>query len=128
MQQNLKEIIVLGVTMLVLGSCGLLLWSCVVELLCLDTNKKGCVEVDLPSVILVFLEAPQIPTCSRILKAIIVLVIIMLVIGSCGCLLWSYVVEKICLDTNEIIWVEIDLPSVILVFFKGPQMPTCSRI
>ncbi len=54
------------VTMLVLGSYGWLLWSCVVELLCLDTNKKVCVDVDLPLVILVFLEAPQIPTCGRI--------------------------------------------------------------
>ena len=66
MQGNVKVIIVLGVTMLVLGSFEWLLWSYVVELLCLDTSKTGCVEVDIPSVVLVFFEAPQIPTCSRI--------------------------------------------------------------
>ena len=66
MQQNLKVIIVLGVTMLVLGSFEWLLWSYVVELLCLDTNKTGCVDVDIPSFVLVFFEAPQIPICSRI--------------------------------------------------------------
>ena len=58
----LRVVRLLGVTMLVLGSCGWLLLSCVVELLWLDTNKKGCVDVNLPLVILVFLEAPQIPT------------------------------------------------------------------
>ena len=58
MQQNLKLIIVLGVTKLVLGSYGWLLWSCVVELLCLDTNKTGCVDVELPLAVLVFFEAP----------------------------------------------------------------------
>ena len=66
MQQNLKVIIVLGVTVHVLGSCGCFLWSNVVELLCLDTNKTGGVDVDLPLVILVVFEAPQIPTCRGI--------------------------------------------------------------
>ena len=65
-KQNLKVIIVLGVLMLVLGSCEWLLWSYVGELLCLDTNKTGCVDLDLPSVVLVFSEAPQVPTCRRI--------------------------------------------------------------
>ena len=53
--------IVLGIIMIVLGSCGWRLWSYVVELLCLDT-KKGCIDVNLPLGVLVFLEAPQIPT------------------------------------------------------------------
>ena len=61
MQQNLKVMIVLGVTMHVLGSCGWFLWSYVVELLCLDTNETGCVDVDLPSVVLVFLRHPKYP-------------------------------------------------------------------
>ena len=54
LQQNLKVIIVLGVTMLVLGSCRWLLWSYLVEILCLDTNKTGFVDVDPPLDILVF--------------------------------------------------------------------------
>ena len=58
MQLSLEVIIVLGVTMHVLGSYGWLLWSCVVELLCLDTNKTGCVDVELPLAVLVFFEAP----------------------------------------------------------------------
>ena len=66
MQQNLKVMIVIGVTMLVLGSCVCLLRSYVIELLCLDTNKIGCVDVDLPLDVLVFFEAYQIPTHSRI--------------------------------------------------------------
>ena len=65
MQQNLKVIIVLGVTLLVLGSCVCLLWSYVGETLCLDTNQTGCVDVDFPLDVLVFFEAPQIPSCSR---------------------------------------------------------------
>ena len=43
-------------------------------------------------------------------------------------LLWSYVVEMICLDTNKPRWVSLDLPLDILVFFEGTQMPTCSRV
>ena len=68
MQQNLKLIIVLGVTKLVLGSCGWLLWSYVVEILRLDTNKAGFVVLDLPLDILVFFETPQINTWSRVSK------------------------------------------------------------
>ena len=66
MQQNLKVMIVLGVTMHVLGSCGWLLWSYVVELLCLDANKTRWVDVDLPLDVLLFFEGPKIPTYSRI--------------------------------------------------------------
>ena len=62
LQQNLKVIIVLGETMLVLGSCGWLLWSYLVGILCLDTNEAVFVDVDLPLDVLVFLEAPQVPT------------------------------------------------------------------
>ncbi len=120
-------IIVLGVTMLVLGSCGWLLWSCVVELLCLDTTKKGCVDIDLPLVFFCIFRGTPNTHLKQNLKAIIVLGIIMLVLGSCGCLLWTYVVEIIWLDTNESRWVDVDLPLDILVFFEGPQMPTCSR-
>ena len=47
LQQNLKVIIVLGVTLLVLGSCGWLLSSNVVEILCLDTDKTACGNKDL---------------------------------------------------------------------------------
>ena len=58
-------IIVLGVTKLVLGSCGWLLWSYVVELLCLDTNKTGCVDVDIPSVVLAFLRHHKYPLAAE---------------------------------------------------------------
>ncbi len=51
--------------MLVLGCCEWVLWSYVVELVCLDTNEIGCVDVNIPSVVLVFFEAPQILPCSR---------------------------------------------------------------
>ena len=68
MQQNLKSLIVLSVTMLVLGSFGLLLWSNVVEIICLDTDKTACVNKDLILDILLFFEGPQIPTCSKIYK------------------------------------------------------------
>ena len=66
MQQNLKVIIVLVATMLVLGFCRWLLLSYVVELLCVDTNETGCVDVDLPLDVLVFFEGTQIPTSSRL--------------------------------------------------------------
>ena len=66
MQQNPKVIIVLGVTMLILGSCGWLLWAYLVELLGVDTNKTVCVDVDLPLVVLVFFKAPQIPICTGV--------------------------------------------------------------
>ena len=36
-----------------------------VELLCLDTNKKACVDVDLPSVVLVFLRHPIYPLAAE---------------------------------------------------------------
>ncbi len=61
------------------------------------------------------------------LKVIIVLGVIMLFLGSCGCLLWSYVVEKLCLDTDKTRLVDIDLQLDIHVFFEGPQLPTCRR-
>ena len=70
MQQNPKVIIVLGVTMHVLGSCGCSLW-----LYCLNyyawTQIKQVVDVDRPLVVLVVFEV----------KAINVLGIIMLVLG-----------------------------------------------
>ena len=58
LQQNLKVIIVLGVTLDVLGSCGCFLWSYVGETLCLDINQTGCVDVDFPIDVLVFFEDP----------------------------------------------------------------------
>ena len=63
LQQNLKVIILLGETMLVLGTCGWLLWSYLFGILCLDTNKTRWVDVDLPLDILIFFEGPQMPTC-----------------------------------------------------------------
>ena len=44
MEQSLKVMVVLGVTVLVLNSCGWLLWSYVIEILCLDTDKTVCVN------------------------------------------------------------------------------------
>ena len=66
MQQNLKVMILLAVTMLVLGSSGLLLWSYLVEFLFQDTEKNACVNKDLILDILIFFEGPQMPVCSGI--------------------------------------------------------------
>ena len=52
--------------------------------------------------------------------------VIMLVLSPCGCLLWSYLVEILCLDTNKTRWVDVDLTIDVLVFSEGPQIPTCS--
>ena len=54
--------------MLVLGSCGWLLWSYLVEILCLDTNKTGFVDLDPPLDVLVFFETPQINSWNRVSK------------------------------------------------------------
>ena len=113
--------------MLVLGSCECLLWSYVVEILCLDTNKKRWVDVDLSLDILVFFETPN-THLQQNLKVIIVLGVDMHVLGSRGWFLWSYVVELLCLDINKTRWVNVDLSLDILVFLKGPQIHTCSRI
>ena len=51
-----KSVIVLGITLLVLGFCGWLLWSYVVETLCLDTNQTGCVDVDFALEVLVLFQ------------------------------------------------------------------------
>ena len=67
MQQNLKVMIVLGVTMLVLCSCGWLLWSYMAEIICLDTNKKACVIKNLILDILLFLEGPG---CSSLVPRV----------------------------------------------------------
>ena len=128
MQQNLRVMIVLGVTLLVLGSSGLFLWSYRVETICLDTNPTGCVDVDFPFDVLVSFKAAPNTLLQHILKVIIVLGYIMLFLGPCGCILWLNVVEIVCLDTNKTRWVNADLPLDVLVFFEGPQMPTCSGI
>ena len=122
MQQNLKVIIVLGVSVLVQGSSGWLLWSYVVEILCLNKNETGFVNKDLiidrmPSTIL-----------QQNLKVVIVLGVTMLVLGFCGWLLWSYLVEILCLDTNKAGFVDLDPPLDILVFFETPQINTWSRV
>ena len=127
MQQNLKMMIVLGVNMFVLGSCECLLWSYVVEILCLDTNKKRLVDVNLSLDILLSFETPN-THLQQNLKMMIVLGVTMLVLGSCGWLLWSHVVEIICLDTDKTTCVNKDPILDILLFLEGPQIPTCSRI
>ena len=111
MQQNLKVIIVLGVSVLVQGSSEWLLWSYVVEILCLNKDETGFVNKDLiidrmPSTIL-----------QQNLKVVIVLGVTMLVLGFCGWLLWSYLVEILWLDTNKTGFVDVDPPLDILVFF-----------
>ena len=45
----------------------------------------------------------------------------MLVLGFCGCLLWSYVVKILCLDKNKTKWVDVDLLLDILVFLRDPK-------
>ena len=42
-----------------------LLWSYVVELLSLDTNNTGCVDVDLPLDVLVFSAGPKYPIAAE---------------------------------------------------------------
>ena len=61
-KQNLKVIIVLGVSMLVQGSSGWLLWSYVVEKLHLNKVKTGYVDKGLIIDILLFFEGCQVPT------------------------------------------------------------------
>ena len=56
------------VTMCVLGSFVWLLWSYVVEIVCLDRDKTAYVNKVLILEILLFLEGPQILICSGILK------------------------------------------------------------
>ena len=75
-------IIVLGVTMLVLGSCGWLLWSYLVEIL-LDTNKTGFVDLDPPLDVLVFFETHQINSWIS-LKVMAVLGVTVLVLNTSG--------------------------------------------
>ena len=65
MQQNLKMIIVLGVSLLFQESCRWLLWSYMVEILGLDKDKTGYVNKDLTIDILLFFEG-QVPTYSSI--------------------------------------------------------------
>ena len=122
MQQNLKVIIVLGVSVLVQGSSEWLLWSYVVEILCLNKDETGFVNKDLiinrmPSTIL-----------QQNLKVVIVLGVTMLVLGFCGWLLWSYLVEILWLDTNKTGFVDVDPPLDILVFFERPRINTWSRV
>ena len=61
-KQNLKVIIVLGVSMLVQGSSGWLLRSYVVEKLHLNKVKTGYVDKGLKIDILLFFEGCQVPT------------------------------------------------------------------
>ena len=122
MQQNLKVIIVLGVSVLVQGSSEWLLWSYVVEILCLNKDETGFVNKDLiidrmPSTIL-----------QQNLKVVIVLGVTMLVLGFCGWLLWSYLVEILWLDTNKTGFVDVDPPLDILVLFERPPINTWSRV
>ena len=122
MQQNLKVIIVLGVSVLVQGSSEWLLWSYVVEILCLNKDETGFVNKDLiidrmPSTIL-----------QQNLKVVIVLGVTMLVLGFCGWLLWSYLVEILWLDTNKTGFVDVDPPLDILVFFERPRINTWSQV
>ena len=61
-KQNLNVIIVLGVSMLVQGSSGWLLWSYVVEILRLNKVKTGYDNKGLIINILLFFEGCQVPT------------------------------------------------------------------
>ena len=61
-KQNLKVIIVLGVSTLVQGSFGWLLRSYVVEKLHLNKVKTGYVDKGLKIDILLFFEGCQVPT------------------------------------------------------------------
>ena len=49
--------------------------------------------------------------------------VIMFVLGTFGCILWSYVVEILRLDSNKTRWVDVDLLLDILVFLRDPKYP-----
>ena len=65
MKQNLKVMVVLGVTVLVLNSCGWPSWSYVVVILCLGTDKTSVNKILLFDILLIF-EGSRLPICSRI--------------------------------------------------------------
>ena len=142
-QQSLKVRVVLGVTTLLLNSCGWLLWSNVVEILCVDTDKIGCVNKVLIVSILSSFEGSWIPTCSRfscghmwmkfnawilIKQPVSTKTFHWVSQGSCRWLLWSYLVEMLHLDKDKTGYVNKVLIIHILLFFEGYQVPTYSRI
>ena len=57
--------IVLGLYMFIIGSCGWPLRSYVVEILCLDTDKTGCVNKVLIFDILIYLRDPKFPLAAE---------------------------------------------------------------
>ena len=124
MKQSLKVMVVLGVTKLDLNSCRWLLWSYVVGKLCLDTDKAGCVK-SLYSIFFYFLKDPKYPLAADSEKDF---GLYMFIISSCGWLLWSYLIDIVCLDGDKTGFVEVDPPLNILVFFERPQMNTCGRL
>ena len=62
------------------------------------------------------------------LKVLIVFSVTMLVVGSSGWLLCSYMVEIICPITFEIACVNKDPIFDVVLFLVGPQISTYSRI
>ena len=113
MQQILKKMIEFGLYMFIISSCGWLLWSYLIDIVCLDGDKTGFVEVDPP---------------LNILEVMVVSGVTMLVLNSSGWHLWSYVVEILSLDTDKTGCVNKVILFNILLFFEGSQIPTWCRI
>ena len=89
-----------------------------VEIVCWDGDKTACVNKDLSLGILLFLKEPKYQQEAES----------MLVQGSSGWLLRSYVVEKLHLNKVKTGYVDKGLKIDILLFFEGCQVPTYSRI
>ena len=65
MKQNLKVMVVLGVTVLVLNSCGWPSWSHVVVILCLDTDKTRVNKILIFDILLIFAAESEKNDCVR---------------------------------------------------------------
>ena len=65
MKQNLKVMAVLGVTVLVLNSCRWPSRSCVVVILCLDTDKTRVNKILIFDILLIFAAESEKNDCVR---------------------------------------------------------------
>ena len=65
MEQSLKVMVVLGVTVLVLNSCGWPSWSYVVVILCLDTDKTRVNKILIFDILLIFAAESEKNDCVR---------------------------------------------------------------
>ena len=102
--------------------------SYVVEIECLDTDKTACFNKHHPLSFFTIFGGNPNTHMQQNLKMTFVLGVSMLVQGSSGWLLWSYVVEIVRPDKQKTGYMNKDLIIDILLFFAGCQVPTYSRI